>query len=624
MLPSNQICTSFSSEKVFNDPNDKNTSIKNLSKSLLNKKLTNNNQNIKSNIYNNSKSCETKYLENNTKLNTGKDLNTIEKNKSKLNQPQNKKNIQKNTKLNENPQKLIEQYKFQIQQLYNSLRIKEQEIISLKKELQRAKLNNIKKCFENLEINTTKMDILSKEIPNNEKRNIIKKNEHKIQYLDKMLVLNKTKKNHLKIESRDSIEIFQTEKPPLQAQITAQMQIEPLENEKFFQILDQFEINGLLKLENDLEIESRDSIEIFQTKKSPLKPQKVIQMLIERMILPDFLIQKIDNMIIMKDIKIYKIKNIIEERDSFQISCSLKKSLQVQHIENMLFKSIESYKNLIESNEDNSILNQLNNKKLGTLTNSIEHIPIKKSPLHLKNPEEIKKKYLKKYNSDNLKKFYYEKDDIQIDYIESVNICNINFKPKSNYIVYNSSNCYKNENLSLKPTLKVQNLKDYFQKKKNLKNHTIAEISYKNKKFINYNLITPKPTIQQTKKISKICNIEKVEKTKGKNDGCTGFKNKISNKEIIYKKHNNKEYNYKKLNFTDRNIENKYYTINNIINDKKKFECKNLGGRNVRIIKTQKHGPSIIEKKYIASSCEKYNNNYLTFKKKVINKNNCL
>ena len=617
MFPSNQISLFYPSQEVFNIPINKNTIINNLSKSLLNEKLIKNNDNIKNNIYNSCKSRENKYSENYINLNCGKDSIILEKNKIKINQLQKEKNIKKIIKLKESQEKIIEKYKIQIQQLFNSLNIKEQKINSLKNALQKAKLNNFKKWFENLEINTINIKIISKKILNNEKKSIIKENEFKIQNLDKMLILNKIKKRHLKIESRDSIEIFQTQRPILQAQIITQMKVEPFEKKQYFQIMDQFKINGLCKNENDLQIDSRDSLEIFPTKKSPLKAQRIKQMLIERMISPKFLIQKIDNMFIMKEINKYKIKNIIEERDSIQICSPEKQALQAQHIENMFIDSIEYDKNLFEI-KNNSCLNEFNNKKLGNLTISLEHIPMKKSPLHLKNPEEIKTKYLKKNISENRNKFYYEKDDIQTDYIESVNNCDINFKLKSNYSIYNSSNCFNNGNFSLKPSSKANYLKDFSKIKNNFNNHNLAEISYKNKN----NLITPRPSVQQVKKTSKIFNIEKVEKIKEKNSYFLKFKNKYTNNGVIFKNHNNKEDNYKILNVIYTNRNNKYNSINNFIIEKKHLECENMKGRNVRIIKTQKHGPSIIEKIFMAHSCKKCSNNYLTFQKKVINKNN--
>ena len=69
-------------------------------------------------------------------------------------------------------------------------------------------------------------------------------------------------------------------------------------------------------------------------------------------------------------------------------------------------------------------------------------------------------------------------------------------------------------------------------------------------------------------------------------------------------------YLYKKVDYSIHKNKN---ILNNNNNNTNANDCENKKGRNVRIIRTQKHGPSIIEKKFIAHSCEKCNN--LNFKK---------
>ena len=498
------------------------------------------------------------------------------KTRLKINQPKK----EKDDNLSQN--KIIDQYKFQINQLLNSLKNKDQEISLLKKDLQKAKSKNNKNFFEYLDIDGMGIKILAtqKTYKNFKDKNSFIKNDFRMQAIDRMVIFNEGNNYDYKLdkESRDSIEILPTVKPPLQAQIIAQMEIEPLEKIKYIQILDQIEIGGKDKID-DLEIEERDSIEILPTEKAPLKAQITGEMFIERMALPDFLIQNIDNINILKQNKISDIK-VIESKDCIQIFSLPKKPLQPQHTENMTIETNEedSSENIIQITNNKDAFNTPRNQDFKKLRNSLVHIPLKKSPLQMKNPEEMKNKFLKKNSNENKKfqKCYSDNDDLKIDYIESVNVCNIKYKPKSNYIYYNYSNYSKNAKSSIKPTLIIKNLKNFPKKIKNYNNHKVEEISYKNNKYNNNNFIKPKPSILPAGRISKIINIEKYERKKGRN----------------YNTYNNEK---KKNNYTFYN------------------ECSK--GRNVKVIKTQKHGPSIIEKRFIAHSCEKCNNNYLNFKK---------
>ena len=572
---------SLKKEKIMNKP-----SINSLNNKLYQSTNNINNNNISKNL---------EISENKIKTNNN---NSSNKNS---NLKINKNNIILDDKVKQN--KIIDQYKFQIQQLLNSLKIKDQEINSLKKDLHKAKLKNVKKCFDNLDIDGFGMKVLSEKKKKINKKFMTKKKEYKIQRLDKMIILKEDKTYNLNIEPRDFIEIFPTQKPPLKGQIIAQIQIEPLEKEKHIQNLDQFGIKGKDKSlsENDLEIEDRDSIEIFPTEKPPLQAQIINQMLIERMEVPDFLIQNIDNMMIKKGNKINGIdNNIIEQKDSIIIFSVEKKPLQAQRIEEMI----------IESNENKEILNTSNDKNFGKLISSLEHVPLNKSPLQLKNPEEMKNKYLKnnKIKNKNIKKFNNRKDDLKIEYIESINVCNIKYKPKSNYILNDYSSFSNNGNLSIKPTLKVQNLKNTPKNKKFSKTQKIEEISYKNN--FNFNFVSPKPSILPVKKNSKINNDEKLKNFRGNNLNNTNkIINGIKNNSCIARRNNIIESNFKVIKIPKKIENNKKF---NYINDYNEYE--NIKGRNVRIIKTQKHGPSIIEKKFIANSSEEGNNNYFIFK----------
>ena len=130
----------------------------------------------------------------------------------------------------------------------------------------------------------------------------------------------------------------------------------------------------------------------------------------------------------------------------------------------------------------------------------------------------------------------------------------------------------------------------------NSNNHKLEEISYKNKKYT-YNLATPKPSILPLSRTTK--NINNISKYENKRD-----RNKTNNKYNDNNKVESSKYsNYIRKKKVD---ENKDRNTNN--------ECENKKGRNVRVIRTQKNGPSIIEKRFIAHSCEKCSND-LNFKK---------
>jgi len=548
--------------------------------------------NRKLNISNN-KNVDTIHItlsNNNFSNNNRKKISNIlgKKVRLKINQQKKEKDKEKEKEENLSQNKIIDQYKFQINQLLNSLKNKDLEISLLKKDLQKAKSKNSKKFFENLDIDGMGIKILAtkKTYKNFMNKNSFTKDNFRIQPIDRIVIFNESNSYDYKldIESRDSIEILPTVKTPLQAQIIAQMEIEPLEKIKYIQILDQIEIGGKDKID-DLEIEERDSIEILPTEKAPLKAQITSEMYIERMTLPDFLIQNIDDINILKQNKIDNNK-VIESKDRIQIFSVPKKPLQPQHTENMAIETNEedSLENITQIANNKDIGNTPRNQEMKKLRNSLEHLPVKKSPLHMKNPEEMKYKYLKKNSSENKNfiKYYSENDDLKIDYIESVNVCNIKYKPKSNYIYYNYSNYVKNGKSSIKPTLIIKNLKNFSKSIKNYNNHKVEEISYKNNKYNNNNLIKPKPSILPVGRISKIINVEKYEKKKGRN-------------------YNTYTDERKKFNYTFYN------------------ECSSKG-RDVKVIKTQKHGPSIVEKRFIAHSCEKCNNNYLNFKKNNIKK----
>lgn len=501
----------------------------------------------------------------------GKKPISSEKIKVEINKPQ-KEN--KNPKKKLIKKKSIEKCRIYIQQLQNYIKIKEEEIKSLKKELQNKSKNIKKNFFENLDTGGMGLNILSSKQQNNEKIKNIKR-IYKIQFLDKMEILSINKNININIEKRDSIEILPTIKTFLKAQKVNEMIINPFKKKNYIQILDQLAIYKNNKIKY-LKIEDRDSIEILPTLKTPLQAQKVNQMFIERLEIPDFLIQNLDNMVIMKGNKII---NMIESRDSIKITeekITEKTPLQAQHIENMIIDSFESEN--IQISESKDFLKTPRNKNFQKIRNSIEHVPLKKSPLQLKTAEDLKNKYLKKYKSENKEfnnKNIIEKEGFKIDYIESINVCNITFKPKSNYKNYNYDKSF------IKPSLKMQNKEKISKIINNRNNHKIEEISYKNKD-IKYNLATPKPSILPLSKTTKNINKPKNESKKDKNN---------NNK----KGDNNNNY-YRKINLFENNKNN-----NNGCGIKK--------GRNVRVIRTQKYGPSIIEKRFVAHSCEKCNEN---------------
>ena len=491
----------------------------------------------------------------------------------KIKQENNNNNQLKNIK-NNKKNKIIEKYKLYIQQLQNFLKSKEEEINSLKKELKKSKLFK-KKYFDNLDTGGMGLKILApmKNICESRQK---EKCKYKIQFLDKIEIFDEIKNDNINIETRDSIEILPTIKVPLKAQRVNEMLINSFRPINYIQALDHLTIlkdNNLIK---DIQIEERDSIEILPNIKAPLKAQKVNQMYIERLEIPEFLIQNLDNMIIIEG---NKIENIIQSRDSIEIPSEVKTPLKAQHTENMIINSFQYNKNIRKFLENKELLKTPRNSNYQQLRNSIEHVPLKKSPLQLKNAEDLKNKYLKKYRSEN--KDYNNYSQEKNEYIKRVNVGNeVDSKFKSNY------RYYKFDNVSIKPTLKVQN-----ENTTNLNNHKLEEISYKNK---NYNLVTPKPSILPLSKTTKNINTAKYENRRRNN-----YNNAVTynNKEYI-----NSNYSTRK----SRIIEN----TKNINNE----NVQNIKGRNVKVIRTQKNGPSIIEKKFVAHSCEK-SNNYLNFKK---------
>ena len=510
----------------------------------------------------------------------------------------------KNQKEKINPQsilprtKLIDKYKIHIQQLQKYLKMKDEEINSLKKDLQNKIESINKNGFANLDTNGMGMTILAGKKQNNE--SISLKRIYKIQFLDKMEILNTSRNSDINIESRDSIEILPTIKKPLKAQKVIEMTIKPLIKLNYIQILDQMAILNEKNLANKIKIEGRDSIEILPTAKAPLKAQKVNQMFVAKMEIPEFLIQTLDNMIVIKD---HKKNNLIESRDSIEIFCEERIPLKAQHIGNMIIDSFESEKNTRKLSEQKDILKTPRNKTLQKIRNSIEHVPLKKSPLQMKNAEDLKNKYLKKYKSENKEINKYsikkkEKEELKNDNIETITDCYNNYNPRSKY------NYYHYENVSIKPSLKMQSTNNYTKIANISNNHKLEEISYKNKDF-KYNFAIPKPSILPLSRTAKNINISKYENRRESNS------NSNNNSNSNYSNINRGGYSNNKNTRNDNSKSNKYINYN---------ECENKKGRNVKVIRTQKNGPSIIEKRFIAHSCEKCNNN-LNFKKNSIRDN---
>lgn len=501
--------------------------------------------------------------------------------------------------------KLIEKYKIYIQQLQQYLKIKDEEINSLKKDLQNKSKPINKKGFGNLDTGGMGVVILAGKKQSHNNESISPKRIYKIQFLDKMEILNINKNNDINIESRDSIEILSTIKKPLKAQKVMEMTIKPLIQLNYIQILDQMAILNEKPKINNIKIEGRDSIEILPTAKTPLKAQKVNQMKVEKMEIPEFLIQNLDNMIVIKG---NRKNNMIESRDCIGIFCEERIPLKAQHIGNMIIDSFESDKNLIKLSEKKDILKTPRNKNLQKIRNSIEHVPLKKSPLQMKNAEDLKNKYLKKNKSENKEINKYNakiKKELKNDYIETITDCKYNYKPKSKYKYYNY------ESVSIKPTLKMQNSNNNYTKITNISNnHKLEEISYKNKNF-KYNLAIPKPSILPLSRTTKNINISKYENRRDSNS------NKSSNINYNSIKSINKGECVNKGECIKKNVRNDNHKNNKCINYN---ECENKKGRNVKVIRTQKNGPSIIEKRFIAHSCEKCNN-YLNFKKNSIRDN---
>ena len=577
MLSQNKALTSISSEQNQNISYKRknNTYKKTIENKLIpnnifiNDDKTNKDYNSSQRTFNSKKSkLSEKRLDSPNLLNDelNKEQVSTEKIKQENNQLTNTKNLKKNT--------IVEKYKLYIQRLRKFLKSKEEEINSLKEELQKIKTFN-KNNFYNLDIGGMGLNILApkKEICESSKNS---KYKYKIQFLDQIEIFNENINGNINIETRDSIEIFPTIKTPLKAQKVNEMLITPLKRINYIQILDQLSILKDNALTKNIKIEERDSIEIFPTIKTLLKAQKVSQLYIKSLGTPEFLIQNLDRMIIIKE---NKKEHIIESRTPIEIFSEERTPLKAQHTENMFIISYKS-DNYRKPPENNEILKTPKHSNYQKLRNSIEQVTQKKSPLKLKNSEDLKNKYLKKYRSEN-NDYTEEKNCLG----EDKKILSPNneekYKPKLSYR-YNKCN-----NVSIRPTLKVQD--ENVKTKNNLNNHKLEEISYKNKK---YNIIIPKPSILPLSKTTKNINTARYENRRNKN---------VIN--IINE--NRKEYNnnypiLRKSNINERaNKNNEQY--------------ENEKGRNVKIIRTQKNGPSIIEKKYIAHSCEKYNN--LNFKK---------
>ena len=591
MLSQNQLFTVISSNIASNLYSHNEKNIKNTYNNIANKKLSpienliNNNKNKmydssqKAFIINNN-TIGQKRMDSPFKLKAQKNIEQTPTDKIKvLSKNQKEKNLKQHSLKNKN----VEKYKIFIQKLQKYLNLKEEKIKSLKLELQnKSKIIN-KRCFENLDTICMEIKILASKRQMNE--NGIK-HIYKIQFLDKMEILNINKNNNIIIETRDTIEILPKVKTPLKAQKVNEMIIRPLERTNYIQILDQLAILKNNKRNKYIKIEERDKIEILPTIKTPLQAQKVNQMYIERLEIPEFLIQNLDNMIILKG---HKKLNMIESRDSIRIVSEESRPLKAQHTGNMLIDSCEYNKKTLYNSHCKEILKTPRSNNIQKLRNSIEKVPQKKSPLHLKSVGDLKNQYLKKNKSENrelnkdTKEF--EKDEFKIDNIGSINVYNINSKQNLNY------NNYNYDNASIKPSLKMKNSNFTRRINNNTNNHKLEEISYKNKKYA-YNLAKPKPSILPLSRTTKnINNITKYENKRDKNDNIYNYNNKCGT-------YNNSNY-----------IREKNSNENKICNK----ECENKG-RNVRVIRTQKNGPSIIEKRFIAHSCEKCSN-YLNFKK---------
>ena len=594
MLEENEISSIIYSEKMPNIPSYiENNVNNNLNNTMPNTKVKPlNTINTNTNINKINESSQRVTCNKNNKKRVGTPITIIKVKDKKDLTPTEKIKVEAIQTKKENINKIIEKYKFFIRQLQYFLKIKEDEINNLKKEIQKRK--NVSKInknrFDNLDTGGMGIIILSGKKQNNEESKI-RKRIYKIQILDKMEISNIYKDLNINIETRDSIEILPTIKKPLKAQKVNEMFISPLQSINYIQIVDNLTIFNNNKIKK-IKIEERDSIEILPTIKKPLKAQNVNQMFIKCLEVPEFLIQNLDNMAIIKQIKI---GNLIESRDSININSEEKIPLQAQHTENMIIDSFEISKNeninIIPVLEKKDLLKTPRNKNFQKIRNSIEHIPLKKSPLQLKTIEDLRNKYLKKYKSEDKELKDYiknEKDDLKIDNNGPVNVYNVNNKPKSNH------KYYKYEHVSIKPTLKIKNTKQIIKNQNNLNNHRLKEVSYKNQKIYKYNLVTPKPSILPLSRTTKNIILGNNENPKDKYINTCNEVNKGS-------------YYYK-------NIRNNNLNDNKTINTNEKNECEYIKGRNIRVIRTQKNGPSIIEKRYIAHSCEKCND-YLNFKK---------
>ena len=588
----------ISSEEISDLSTNKQTNTNNIKNISAKKKI---NLNTKNNISIKNQQNETPIL-----LKSKKDIEPNDTGKIKIeNNPIKKIKIKKglnNNNFQDNSNKIIEQYLMEIQRLQNTIKKKDKEINELKIKLDNNnKSKNInQKCFYLLDSGGMGLQILGEKMYNKNKNvEDTTKRIYKIQSLDKMEIFNENINYNIIIETRDSIEILPTQKTPLKGQKTIQMQIDPLEKINYMQILDQLAIlnnNNETVKNSNIEMEERDSIEILPTQKTPLKAQKINDMYIERLKIPELFIQNIDHMSIIEGTKKEKNINKIETRDTIKILSLEVKPLQMQHVQKMSIKKYDLSENFGKNRktENNQEILSTPRAKISTrIMNSIEHIPIKKSPLQMKNAEDLRNKYIKKFKSerkDANNAVDIKKDKSRIENIEPINSSNIISKRKSNYKTYDYGN-----NL-IKPTLKMQNKNNNRSiKDNNISNHKLREISYTNKKD-KYSLVKPKPSIMP------MC---------GTTKNITNEKKRIN---IKYNIHINNRDNNKVSSYLDSSSIYKNNKIFNKNNNSDLNECQNKKGRNVRIIRTQRYGPSIIEKKFIAHSCEKCNN--LNFQKK--------
>ena len=159
--------------------------------------------------------------------------------------------------------------------------------------------------------------------------------------------------------------------------------------------------------------------------------------------------------------------------------------------------------------------------------------------------------------------------------LKIVNGCNENNKTTINYKDYK----FSFENVSINPTLTMQNTQTFISNQRNKNNHRLKEISYKNKKN---DFIAPKPSILPVSQAVK-------------NNIYGRFDHQ---REIHY---NSYRYFNKELNNYFNNIRKSNLNEDIILNiNNNKNECDDKKGRNSKNIRTQENTPSIIKKKNIS------------------------